>query len=457
MNSKVNDKRKPGFLAPEVALATFGVRTFGCQMNKSRSEHLAYRLRELGFSQAEKLENADVVIFNTCAVREHAAQRAMGIIGQFAREHKERNPRSLLVVCGCLGQLQREKLLEKCKEIDVLAGTHNWEDLPFLIQRAWWEKEKIVAFRETPPSLYEEKGYWHSNRISAYLPITFGCDNFCSYCVVPYTTGRQRSKPVEIIEEEVKNLADNGFREITLLGQNVNSYGRDWGREEAFEDLLSDIEKWLRGKKIWLRFLTSHPRDLRRGIVEVVKYSDCICPYFHLPLQAGSNKILHLMNRGYTRENYLDKVNLIRQSISGARVGTDIIVGFPGETDSDFQETLEVVKEAQFDVAYTYIYSPRPGTGASLLKDDIPLEVKKERLHILNDILRGIYQKKLPRLEGKIVEVLIDQKEGDLVSGRTANNLRVYLREAHALEIGEWVEVLLTPGEENKVYGSVER
>ena len=153
--------------------------------------------------------------------------------------------------------------------------------------------------------------------------------------------------------------------------------------------------------------------------MEVVKYSDCICPYFHLPLQAGSNKILHLMNRGYTRENYLDKVNLIRQSISGARVGTDIIVGFPGETDSDFQETLEVVKEAQFDVAYTYIYSPRPGTGASLLKDDIPLEVKKERLHILNDILRGIYQKKLPRLEGKIVEVLIDQKEGDLVSGRT--------------------------------------
>ncbi len=251
---------------------------------------------------------------------------------------KEQNPDSILVVCGCLGQLQREKLLEKCKEIDVLAGTHNWEDLPFLIQRAWWEKEKIVAFRETPPPLYEEKGYWHSNRISAYLPITFGCDNFCSYCVVPYTTGRQRSKPVE-----------------------------------------------------------------------------------------------------------------------SARIGTDIIVGFPGETDSDFRETLDVVREAQFDVAYTYVYSPRPGTAAYLLEDDIPVCEKKERLHILNDTLRSIYQEKLPSLQGKVMEILIDQEEGGLLSGRGANNLRVYLKELFSAEVGEWREVVLTPGEGNKVYGSVKR
>lgn len=453
----VEIKRKPDFPAGKVAEATFWVETFGCQMNKSRSEHLSYRLQELGFSPAEESGEADILVFNTCAVREHAAERAISIISKFARERKEKNPDSIIVVCGCLGQLEREKLLGKDREINVLAGTHNWEKIPLLIKKAWQEKVKIVDFQEEPPSLYEEKGYRYSSKISAYLPITFGCDNFCSYCVVPYTTGKQRSKPREIIEEELKNLVEEGFREVTLLGQNVNSYGRDREREGAFEELLLDIEEWLRGIKIWVRFLTSHPRDFTEDIVKIVKDSSVLCPYFHLPLQAGSNKILQLMRRGYTREDYLNKINFIRKSIPSARIGTDIIVGFPGETDSDFRETLDVVREAQFDVAYTYVYSPRPGTAAYLLEDDIPVCEKKERLHILNDTLRSIYQEKLPSLQGKVMEILIDQEEGGLLSGRGANNLRVYLKEPCSAEVGEWREVVLTPGEGNKVYGSVKR
>ena len=449
-------KRKPGFTVREVALATFWVETFGCQMNKSRSEHLAYQLQELGFCLAEGPEEADIFVFNTCAVREHAAERAMNIIVKFAQERREKNPDSIIVVCGCLGQLEREKLLGKDEKIDVLAGTHNWGKIPFLIKKAWQEKVKIVDFQEEAPSLYEERGYCHSSKISAYLPITFGCDNFCSYCVVPYTTGKERSKPREIIKEELMNLAEEGFREVTLLGQNVNSYGRD-RKEEAFEELLLDIEEWLGNKKIWVRFLTSHPRDFREKIVRIVKDSRVLCPYFHLPLQAGSNKILQLMKRGYTREDYLNKVNLIRQSIPSARIGTDIIVGFPGETDSDFQETLDIVRKAQFDVAYTYVYSPRPGTAAYLLEDDVPLPEKKERLHVLNDTLRNIYRGKLPSLQGKVMEILIDRKEGGLLSGRGANNLRVYLREPCSMEVGEWIEVVLTPGEGNKVYGSVKK
>jgi len=452
----IDIKRKLDFSARKVALATFWVETFGCQMNKSRSEHLAYLLGEEGFSLAQRIDEADILVFNTCAVREHAAERAINVISKVARERKEKNPHSIVVVCGCLGQLEKEKLLGKGKEIDVLAGTHNWEEIPLLIKKAWQERVKIADFKEEPPLLYQERGYWHSSFISAYLPITFGCNNFCSYCVVPYTTGRERSKPLEIIKEELMSLVEKGFREVTLLGQNVNSYGRDRGRERGFEELLLDIEEWLEGKKIWIRFLTSHPRDLREGIVEIVKNSSLLCPYFHLPLQAGSDKILQLMRRGYTREDYLNKINFIRQSIPEARIGTDIIVGFPEETDSDFQETLEVVKQAQFDVAYTYVYSPRPGTAAYLLKDDVPEEAKKERLHILNDTLRSIYQKKLSSLLGKVVEVLIDQKEKGLVSGRTANNLRVYLQESFG-EVGEWKEVVLASGEGNKIYGSAKR
>lgn len=452
----IDIKRKLGFPAKKVALVTFWVETFGCQMNKSRSEHLAYLLGQEGFSLAQRIDEADILVFNTCAVREHAVERAINVINKVAQERKEKNPHSIVVVCGCLGQLEKEKLLEKGKEIDVLAGTHNWEEIPLLIKKAWQEKVKIADFKEEPPPFFQEKGYWHSNPISAYLPITFGCDNFCSYCVVPYTTGRERSKPLEIIKEELISLVEEGFREVTLLGQNVNSYGRDRGRERGFEELLLDIEEWLRGKKVWIRFLTSHPRDLREGIVEIVKSSSLLCPYFHLPLQAGSDKILQLMRRGYSREDYLDKINFIRQSIPEARIGTDIIVGFPGETESDFQETLEMVKKAQFDVAYTYMYSPRPGTTAYLLEDDVPLPEKKKRLHILNDTLRNIYQEKLPSLRGKIVEVLVDQKEENLVSGKTANNLRVYLPES-SLEVGEWKEAILTSGEGNKIYGSIRR
>lgn len=435
---------------PSVALVTFG-----CQMNKSRSEHLLYLFLRDGFTKAQREEEADVLVFNTCAVREHAVARALGVIAHlYHTVCTKRGRPPLIVLCGCMSELLKEKVLEHIPYVSVLTGTHDLDAIPRLVQEAITSGKRQVSF--SPPSpRFLEAGYEREDRVSAYLPIAFGCDNFCSYCVVPYTTGPQRSKPKELVLKELSDLIEKGFREITLLGQNVNTYGKDLGNSHAFEELLESIEKHFGGEKIWIRFITSHPRDMHRRVVEIVRESRVLCPYFHLPLQAGSNRILELMNRGYTKEQYLDIALYIRESIPEATIGTDIIVGFPTETDADFMDTLEVVRTVQFEIAYTYAYSPRPYTKAMEFGDDVPQEVKKERLEALTKALREAYFERLRIHEGRTTEVLIVEEKNGLFFGRTRENLGVTVPVSDKTCLGEFLTVCLSRDSGGKLRGDV--
>ncbi|MGQ9623228.1 MAG: tRNA (N6-isopentenyl adenosine(37)-C2)-methylthiotransferase MiaB [Candidatus Caldatribacteriaceae bacterium] len=427
---------------------SFALYTFGCQMNKSRSEHLLYLFLQDGFSQAGKAEEADVLVFNTCAVREHAVQRALGVITNLYRNALQRRGiPPLLVLCGCMSELLREELLKRLPYVSVLTGTQDFEALPRLVLEAYANRRQRVLFSSPSPH-FLERGYRREGRVSTYLPITFGCDNFCSYCVVPYTTGPQRSKPKELILEELSEILQEGFREITLLGQNVNSYGKDLGNPYAFEDLLLGIEESLQGTPLWIRFITSHPKDMRREIVEIVRESTLFCPYFHLPLQAGSDRILALMNRGYTKSQYLEMALFIRERIPDAAIGTDIIVGFPTESDRDFEDTLEVVQKVEFEIAYTYAYSPRPRTRAAELADNVPEEVKKERLEVLGKVLREGYIKRLHHHKGRKTEVLVFRENEKLI-GKTKENLKVFL-EGSKTEEGQFLQVELEVAPEGK-------
>ncbi|MDK2895999.1 MAG: tRNA-2-methylthio-N6-dimethylallyladenosine synthase [Candidatus Atribacteria bacterium] len=432
---------------------TFAIKTFGCQMNKSRSEHLVHLLENEGFSLGDK-DSAQILIFNTCAVREHAVEKAVSIISCLSRRNS--SPYPLIVVCGCMSQLYREKLLKRVPAVDILVGTHNLENLPELITRRLEEQEKVVSFWEEAPFEFREEGYRRTTEISTFLPISYGCDNFCSYCVVPYTTGRLRSKPQGLILKELEKIIEEGFKEVILLGQNVNAYGKDLASPSScsFINLLDTIEdRWGR-EKIWIGFLTSHPKDMTRGIVERVRESRVLKPYFHFPLQAGSNRVLKRMNRKYTQKQYLEMAAFIREAIPEAGIGTDLIVGFPGEEERDFEETLKVVEEVKFEVAYTYLYSPRPGTAAAQLADDVPLSSKKERLQKLNSLLRQLHRQRVQNLVATKTTILIDKKEANWVSGRTKSNLRVYLRDS-SKKLGSFAEVIISHTEGNKLWGEL--
>ncbi len=435
---------------------SFAITTFGCQMNKSRSEHLAYLLSSHGFIPSSQKEEADILIFNTCAVREHAVERAIHHIHQTVEQLSlQRATSPIVVVCGCMSELLREKLSRKLPFVTILVGTSGWDKLPSLIQETLVERETSCFFPQEDSAPFLESGYLHGDKISAYLPITYGCDNFCSYCVVPYVTGRQRSKPMDLILQEFQNILAQGFREIILLGQNVNSYGRDFGEERAFEKLLETLEQRFGEQKIWVRFITSHPKDMRKSIIGMVRESSIFCAYFHLPLQAGSDKILALMNRKYTQREYLHLVALIRETFPEGGIGTDIIVGFPGETEDDFQETLHVVRKAQFDIAYTYVYSPRPHTRAATLVDDVPLKVKKERLSLLNSVLREVYLERVRCRLHTETTVLLDEEDDSFFHGHTASNLRVYIRKREGYQIGAFVPVKLRALQGTKVEGEI--
>lgn len=437
---------------------SFKVITFGCQMNQSRSEHIEYLLKKAGLRTCSEKEEPDIIVFNTCAVREHAKDRAVSIIGQFASKKRE-NGFPIILVCGCMSQIYREELLQHVPNIDALLGTHNLEEIPLLIQRRLKNRVDArpqLSFWEKPEKQFLEEGYSRKPGISAFLPITYGCNNFCSYCIVPYATGPQRSKPVELILKELQKILEEGFKEVTLLGQNVNSYGEDLGMKWGFERLLESIERLVEEKSpgVWVRFITSHPKDMRKSIVDLVKESKVLCAYFHLPIQAGSNKILKLMNRGYTKEKYLEIASYIRDTIPDASIGTDIIVGFPEETEEDFQQTLEVVKKVQFEIAYTFAYSPRPRTRASSMTDSVPPQEKKRRLLELNQLVRKEYQERVKRMQGKTVTLLIDE-QGKIPSGRTPSNLRVFVKSdlENKTKVGDILLVKITEVRDGKIFG----
>ncbi len=403
---------------------TYSLINYGCQMNESDTEHFAGQLEELGYVPAEDFHNADVIIVNTCCVRESAEKKIAGKIGEL-KAVKRNNPDTVICVAGCMAQKDGEKLLKKHPQIDLLIGTAYVNDfkqvlLDFLADR------KGGAYTDLTIRQSEFEGRMvRQSPFSAWIPIMYGCNNFCTYCIVPYVRGRERSRSMENIVAEIEQAVKEGYKEFTLLGQNVNSYGKDFGEKEAFAGLLRRVNDIPGVERI--HYMTSHPRDMSEEVIRAVAECGHVCENFHVPFQAGSNEILRRMNRGYTREKYLELIDMIRRYVPDAVITTDIIVGFPGETEADFEDTLDIVRRVGFDSAYTFIYSRRSGTPAAKMENQVPLPVKKERLNRLMEVQNENSLRCHEKLLGKTVEVLADgpSRQQDVWSGRTRTGVLV--------------------------------
>lgn len=402
---------------------TYYIKTYGCQGNLADSEKIAGILKKLGYQPSEVEETSDVVVYNTCAIRENAENRVFGELGR-TKKYKKDNPDSIICLCGCMAQ--EEKVIEKvkkiCPQVDIIFGTHNIFQLPELLYEVINKKSKAFDVLSYEGDIVEDIPVVRDHNKKAWVNIMYGCDEFCTYCIVPYTRGRERSRLPEDIINEVKTLADEGYQEVTLLGQNVNAYGKDLGIDYTFSNLLTDLNKINIPR---IRFTTSHPRDFDDQTIEAFALGGNIMPYLHLPVQSGSNTILKKMNRKYTKEEYIDKINKLRLKVPNISITTDIIVGFPNETDEDFQETLDLVEKCQFEGAYTFIFSPREGTPAFSMEDPISEEIKKERLYKLNKVINEGYLRGNKRFEGTIQEVLVDgvsSRNDNVLTGYTPNN-----------------------------------
>ena len=388
---------------------TFHITTFGCQMNEHDSEIMAGLLLKKGYAQAASREAADIVIFNTCSIRENADKRFVGTLGQLKRRKLREGDAFTVCVCGCMMQQQHivDKLKAKYPWVDVVYGTHNLYRLPELLDKLYQEKKKQLEVWPEAAGIVEDLPAQRLYAHKSFVNIMYGCNNFCSYCIVPYTRGRERSRSPEDIVREVRALVRDGVREITLLGQNVNSY-RAPGAETDFTDLiymLAEIEGLLR-----IRFMTSHPKDLSDKLIEAFSRCDKLCKHFHLPVQAGSDKVLRDMNRRYTQSSYLRLVDKLRAACPDISLSTDIIVGFPGETEEDFAATLALAERVGYDSAFTFLYSIRPGTPAAARTDQVPEEVKHERFNRLVDVINKSAAAKNAAYVGRTVAVLTDGK-----------------------------------------------
>ena len=359
------------------------IRTYGCQMNVHDSEEIKALLESVGYSETEVMEDADLILLNTCAIRENAHDKVFGFLGRCKHLKKEKKD-LIIALCGCMAQEEHviEEVLNKHKYIDIVFGTHNLNELPTMLKNKL-NKTDIKVYSKEGEVIEVGNLYKRDSKYSAWVNIMYGCDKFCTYCIVPYTRGKQRSRKSIDILNEVKYLKDNGYKEITLLGQNVNAYGKDLENELTFAELLENVSKIGIDR---IRFVTSHPWDFTDDMIEVISKFDNIMPYIHLPLQSGSDRILKLMGRRYTKKEYIELFDKIKNKIKNVAVTTDIIVGFPNETEEDFQDTLDVVNYCKYDSAFTFIFSPRVGTPASKMEDTIDLKVKEERLQKLNEV-----------------------------------------------------------------------
>jgi tRNA-2-methylthio-N6-dimethylallyladenosine synthase len=401
----------------------YHVTTFGCQMNDHDSEKLSGILESLGYEAEDDINKCDIIIINTCCVRESAENKIRGYIGNLKRL-KQSNPRLIIGVGGCMVQQAGvgEKLLMKAGHVDIVFGTHNMHRLPQLITEVR-NGGQVIEIKDNGEEIPENVPIKRQGHIKAQISIMHGCNNFCTYCIVPYVRGRERSRLPEIIKEEFVALGNEGFKEIMLLGQNVNSYGADLSIPYDFSNLLKDLDATKKINRI--RYMTSHPRDFNQKLIETIRECPSVCEHFHLPIQSGSNHILNLMNRGYTREAYLSLVKNIKKHFPEGSITTDLIIGFPGETEKDFQDTLALLHEAEFDAAYTFLYSSRSGTPAAKMPNQVPVEIKKERLQQLMDIQNDISLRINKRLVGKIEEILVEgnSKTSDqTLTGRTRTN-----------------------------------
>ena len=420
------------------------VQTFGCQMNARDSEKLLGILQEIGYEPTES-EEADIVVYNTCTVRENANLRVYGRLGQL-RGLKRKNPHMIIALCGCM--MQEKEVVEKIQKsysfVDAVFGTYNIFKLAELLYNRWESGKMVIDIWDSQKQVVEELPTVRKFPFKSGVNIMYGCNNFCTYCIVPYVRGREKSREPRDIIREIERLAADGVKEIMLLGQNVNSYGKTLDNPVSFAQLLKEIEKIDGIERI--RYMTPHPKDFSEELLDVMSQSSKICNHIHFPLQSGSTRLLKAMNRQYTKEQYLNWVEKIREKLPDVSLTTDIIVGFPGETEEDFEDTLDVVRKAQFDSAYTFIYSKRTGTPAASMENQIPEDVVKERFNRLLETVGEVSHSISARYENTDTQVLVeslDDHEPGLVTGRMTNNMLVHFP-GTADMIGKLVDVRLT-------------
>lgn len=405
----------------ETKQKTYYIFNYGCQMNASDTEHYAGQLEELGYMPAEDFHVADVIIVNTCCVRESAEKKIAGKIGEL-KNVKNKNPEVVICVAGCMAQKDGEKLLKKHPQVDLLLGTAYVNDFKNILTDYLADRKGALYTDLTIHQSEFEGKMVRQSPFSAWIPIMYGCNNFCTYCIVPYVRGRERSRAIENIVTEIEQAVKEGYKEFTLLGQNVNSYGKDFGEKDAFAKLLRRVNEIEGVERV--RYMTSHPRDMNEEVIKAVAECEHVCENFHVPFQAGSDEILRKMNRGYTREKYLELIKMIRSYVPDAAITTDIIVGFPGETEQDFEDTLALVQEVGFDAAFTFIYSKRSGTPAAKMEGQVPLDVKKDRLNRLMEVQNLSSLHRNEEMLGKVVEVLAEgpSRNPAVWTGRTRTN-----------------------------------
>lgn len=434
---------------------TYHIYTYGCQANVRDSEFLRGYLEELGMTEVEDSRQADVTLFNTCAIRENAETKIYGELGQM-KQVVLKNPEAIVGVCGCM--MQEEKPLQFIREhfpyVNLLFGTHNIDDIYVLMDEIVKNRLRVIDVKSVEGEIIEEMPSKRFEPYKAFVNIMYGCDKFCTYCIVPYTRGKQRSRQVSDIVKEVEELKSQGYKEVTLLGQNVNAYGKDLSDPLTFDVLLEEVAKTGITR---VRFMTSHPFDFQERVFEVMgKYSN-IMPSLHLPLQSGSSEVLKKMNRRYDRTTYLDLINKLRTHVPDVNLTTDIIVGFPNETEEQFEETLSLVKEVVYDSAYTFIFSPRPGTPAARMKDETPMKVKKERFMRLKELIDGQATDQALEYVDRIVEVLFDsfsKRDKTRISGYERHGRLVHVKGDESL-IGQIKKVKIVESRTYSLIGEI--
>ncbi len=426
------------------ALKAF-VETYGCQQNVSDSETIMGMLSSMGYTMTDNKEEADFIIYNTCAVRENAELKVYGNLG--ALKHiKKRKPHVILGVCGCMMQQEsvKEEIRKKYKHIDIVFGTHSLYRFPQILSSCIFEEKRVFDVEDSEGVIAESLPVMKAEGPCAWVSVMYGCNNFCSYCIVPYVRGRERSRDKEDILSEVKKCVENGAKEITLLGQNVNSYGNDLEEDIDFADLLTMVCTVEGLERV--RFMTSHPKDISDKLIDTMAREDKICKQLHLPIQAGNNEVLKTMNRRYTRESYMEKINKIKEKMPGIALTTDIIVGFPGETTEQFNDTLKVLEDVRYDTIFSFIYSRRPGTPAAKMEDVITPEEKKRNFDRLLEVQDRISKEKNMEFQGKTVKVLVEgisKNNKDALMGRTEGGKTVNFQGDLSL-IGKFADVEIT-------------
>lgn len=431
------------------------ITTYGCQMNVHESEKIAGMLVDIGYESASSLEDADVIVFNTCCIRDTAEKRAYGNIGAL-KSLKRAKPDKIIAVVGCMTQQKEgaEALTRKFPFVDIVLGTNSLDKLPILVQDKRSRKTRIAVSEDPTVDLSLELPIYRTSGTNAWINIMYGCNNFCTYCIVPYVRGRERSRSISAIIADVKQVLSEGYKEITLLGQNVDSYGSDLKDGTSFASLLREIS--LLPGKFRLRFMTSHPKDFSPEVVDVIAASRSICHNIHLPIQSGSNEILRKMNRKYTVEQYLEIVEYIKEKMPDVGITSDIMIGFPGETEEDFIATCDLVRKVRFSNAFTFVYSPRKGTPAAMM-EQIPAEVKKSRITRLVKLQNDITKELSDEYLGNVYEILVEDinpKYPGTVCGRTDSGRLVTLKGEPSL-IGSFIDVKITKSRSASLFGEL--